>query len=386
VTAVDEYADRDYGELSFPPHPADMEFDRVRSVFDLPQSWEARDLATALGADYEPERPTMADVEGGQPLLYAGRVNMLFGESGAGKGHVSLAWAAAQIREGHRVALIDLEDNELSVANRLRAQGLSVDEIVNGLVYIHPEERLSGEAVPALVEYLAKFEARMVIIDTVGEFMAMDAVRPNEDDAVAAWFQRFPRALATAGFTVVLLDHVAKAQFGTPATLFSIGSQRKRAAVNGAAYRLDAKVAPAVGRDGVLELVTAKDNRGARPAGSVAATVKVTSSDDGRLTLDFVSPSPVPKNADGSLRLTGVMEKVSRALEGQSDEVSQNDLAAIVGGNKGNVLSAVSTLTAEGFVTFTTGARGSKLLTSARPYRQEQDELSDRFVAAIDPF
>ena len=386
MTAVDDYIDQEVEEAYYMPHPADFEDVPVRTVFDLPESWKGKDLAAVLSEDYKMERPTMADVEGGQPLLYAGRVNMLFGESGSGKGHVSLAWAAAQIRDGHRAALIDLEDNELSVANRLRAQGLSVDEIVNGFLYIHPEESLKEEAVPALVSYLSEFDAGLVVIDTVGEFMAMDGVKPNEDDAVALWFQRFPRALATAGFTPVLLDHVAKAQFGTPSTLFSIGSQRKRAAVNGAAYRLDAKIAPAVGRDGVLELVTAKDNRGGRPAGSVAATVKVTSTDDGHLTLDFVAPTATPKNADGSPRLTGLMEKVSRALEGQPDEVSQNDLAAMVGGKKGNVLAAISTLTAEGFVTFTTGARGSKLLTSSRPYRQEEDELSDRFVADIDPF
>lgn len=160
----------------------------------------------------------------------------------------------------------------------------------------------------------------------------------------------------------------------------------KRAAVNGAAYRLDAKVAPAVGRDVLLELVTARDNRGARPAGSVAASVKVTSSDDGHLTLAFSVPAATPKNADGSVRLTGLMEKVSRALEGQSAATSQNDLVDQVGGKKGNVLSAIGTLIDEGFVTFTTGARGSKLLESARLYRREEDELSDRYVADIDPF
>jgi isoleucyl-tRNA synthetase len=65
------------------------------------------------------------------------------------------------------------------------------------------------------------------------------------------------------------------------------------------------------------------------------------------------------------------MEKVSVYLELQPEPVSRNSVCEALGGTKDYILKAINALVAEEFVTETAGPRRSKLLDSARSYREQ---------------
>jgi hypothetical protein len=79
--------------------------------------------------------------------------------------------------------------------------------------------------------------------------------------------------MARLGPAVLLLDHVPKAKDAPGG--FAIGSQRKRAAIDGASYRVNSSVAPAKGVRGILKLITAKDRGGHYQQGHEVAQVVI---------------------------------------------------------------------------------------------------------------
>jgi hypothetical protein len=78
------------------------------------------------------------------------------------------------------------------------------------------------------------------------------------------------------------------------------------------------------------------------------------------------------------------MEKVSIDLEHRGEAVSRNTVCEAAGGTKEFVLKAITALVIEGFVSEEDGERRTKLLRSARPYREENDidPLSDEFTGS----
>ena len=79
-------------------------------------------------------------------------------------------------------------------------------------------------------------------MDSIGESLAAEGFKPNDDDDVTRWFRLLPRRLARNGAAVMGVDHVTKSAEGRG--LYAIGSQRKLAAIDGAAYLVDVVSAP----------------------------------------------------------------------------------------------------------------------------------------------
>lgn len=241
--------------------------------------WEPTDLSIVLASDYTPPRPTVLRRIDGAGLFYAGRVNALYGESGSGKSWIAMEAAAQILRAGGSVLYVDLEDHAGSVAARMIALGIDRATLIDRFVYISPLGAWNKIVSDWVVNCCLERTVELAVIDSTGEAMALDGAKPNDDDDTARWFRKVPRTIARTGAAVLLLDHVPKATDAP--TGYAIGSQRKRAAIDGASYRVDVGVAPARGTPGHLKLVTAKDRGGTYQHGHKVADIDIVDTDGG---------------------------------------------------------------------------------------------------------
>jgi hypothetical protein len=299
-------------------------------------------------------------------LIYPERVNALNGESGSGKSWVALQTAAETIQTGGHVIYIDLEDHATNIVARLLALGATRDELRRGLTYIRPEARLGPDAETHLRRIIEARGTTLVVIDSIGELMALEGCKPNDDDAVATLYRRIPRMIARLGPAVLVIDHVPKDNERSP--LYGIGSQRKRAAIDGASYMVEQVKAFSADRDGKIKLITAKDRNGNFATGTVAAEINVHAEEGDRLRLEVKAPKV--SQIGGRWVPTGIMEKVSRLLE-DGPEMTHNTIKMSVRANDGNHLKiALAELVEGGYITRRDGPRNSHNYTSIRPYRE----------------
>lgn len=333
-------------------------------------SWLPQDLAEVVrglrdGTLSRPA-PTVGMFDTDRALFYPGRVNGIHGDSNAGKTWTALVCCAQQIEVGEVVVYIDLEDDAAGVVSRLLDMGADPDHVLARFVYVGPSERLDGIARGLLAELLAERRPSLVVVDSTGEGLALDGANPNADEEVARWFRTVPRFIADQGPAVLVLDHAAKADDGG---LWPIGSHRKRAAIDGAQYVQ--RVVRPFSRDtaGAAILTCAKDRGGNYRAGQKVAELRVTPDPDG-VHVELVAAQDNHKGDGGTFRPTGYMERVSRALEQAPEALTYNGIRERTEGKKEHIRAATDALIAEGYVTTTSGARGSTLHTLAKTFRE----------------
>lgn len=247
---------------------------RTEAATARPSSWEPMrlgSLMTGLAAgSIDRPTPTVGTIdEHPAALIYPARVNGLYGKGGDGKTWIAHAIAAQELAAGHRVWLIDFEDDPLGAADRFLALGADPDTVDAHLRYVHPTTVLDLMGRARLASAIADDAATLVVIDSAGEWMGIEDVETNRDEKVAAWFQRCARPLAAAGPAVLLIDHlphvVAKGR------LSPTGSTRKYNAVDGASYMVTQLAEFGRDRVGRSRLTVAKDRLGTRPRGAIAA-------------------------------------------------------------------------------------------------------------------
>lgn len=281
-------------------------------------TWEPVDLGPYLAGDIETPNAGLLFREDGEGLFYEGRVNMLYARRESGKSWVTLGVSAQCIRAGERVLYVDLEDEPDTTIARLRALGLTDDEIRKGFVYLHPEDPLTamsplryGETSTdearqvndrALHEALDSVEPTVVVVDGMTVLYALHGLSSNdsvETDRVSGWLRSLTRRGRSS---VILVDHVRK---GAGRSDDPIGSQHKMAMISGAAYHAWPDTPLRIGARGRIELVVGKDRLGAirkfaMPDGAVeiAAVIELDSNEDGSsVGLTVHAPSPRDKTA-----------------------------------------------------------------------------------------
>lgn len=236
------------------------------------------DLVDEVAAGtYEAPSPTLGRVPGGAGLLYPGKVSDVHGVGGGGKSFVAALIAADVMAQGSPVVWIDLEDSPATLVDRLiNALAIDVETLRERLHYIRPAEP-SQWGVGVLLEAVEAIGPGLVVLDSTGEALAVDGVKPNDDDEVARWMRRVARNVADLGPAVLLLDHVPKAD---EAALLPIGSQRKQAALTGVTYSLQVGQPFSRHEPGWAVLIAGKDRQGYYKRGQVVARLDV---DPGRL-------------------------------------------------------------------------------------------------------
>jgi hypothetical protein len=198
--------------------------------------WQFKTLGEHIGSGWEDVTPTILTKTDGQSLFYRGKVNSIYGESGCCKTWVLALAMAQELAQGHHIAYIDFEDRASTLAERLYILGCNKIQVEQHTHYSHPYAANTPQEIENLVEYLTVYNVTLVGIDSTGEALALNSLNPNADEEVAAWYREIPKRLAETEASVVLVDHSPKNDDHSSG--HAIGSQRKKAAIDGASYKI----------------------------------------------------------------------------------------------------------------------------------------------------
>lgn len=367
------------GTAALAPHPLEPQEEPDDSspddtAADPVTTWEPVDIAAVLqsikdGTDLSPP-PTLYPRSDGACLLYAGKVHAFNGEPESGKSWAAQHATAVALMAGENVTYIDFEDDEASVIGRLLLLGVTEDALLAHLAYIRPSRPFNNDAVDTLRHAFTDRRPALVILDGLTEAMANDNLDPLDNIDVAKFFVRLPKRIAAMGAAVVIIDHVTKDSESRGR--WAIGAQHKLAALNGAAYTFETLLPFGRGKHGITKVTVTKDRPGhvrQHAAGSTVAELHLTSTDAG-VTAELRSPGGGTDD-EAPFRPTRVMERVSKALEGQPARNLRN-LRTEVRGNAGVVDLAVEQLVNGGYVGVHKQGQ-AKYHHSIKPFREDDE-------------
>lgn len=332
------------------------------SIID-PSFWPV-DLAGVMTGAIVAPSPSVLKRDDRQALFYRGQVNLIHADSGVGKGWVALMAAAQVLRAGSTVLMLDLEDVASSIVARLRQLGARDEEIAERFIYIRPAASFDRWAIEYLVQIVAERQPALVIIDSLGEAFGLEGIDENHDSEVGPWLRAVPRRLADvtygeqAGPAVLIVDHVTKLNDNP---LHPSGSKRKRAAVGGAAYWVQAPDPLSADKGGRLRLICAKDRHGTWKRGEHVADLVMTRDLTGAWVITLYSPLPTDDSARA--KVATAINKAVTVLAELGKPTTQNSLTMAMEGRKETAIQAIRAAVDEGAIVVTEGPKGARILS-----------------------
>jgi hypothetical protein len=349
------------------PDRPDMSADEIAAE-DNATTWEPlniADLVAQLAAgEIARTVPLILMRDDGNALFYAGKVNGIHGDSGSGKTWTALYAAAQVLARGGVVVYVDLEDSPADLLARLLALGVAPNEIAERFRYVQPDQAFEAGA-DGFLAMIDRDRPELVVIDSTGESLSIEGANPNADEDIAAWFRNVPKRIAKRGPAVAVLDHMPKAG---PDSLWPIGSQRKRAAIDGAQYLQEVLTPFSREKAGAAKLVCAKDRHGTYARGERVAVLHVTPEGDA-VRIALTAPEGTAA-APAKFEPTGYMEKVSRALEEADGPVSYREIERRVTGKKEWTRKATEALIESGHIRTEPGSNRAILHILVKPFRE----------------
>ncbi len=337
-------------------------------TWDPIAGWEFADAKDLYAAGLEPIVAEILSRDDGAKLLYRGKVNTIFGMSGSGKTWLAIVAIAQLVAQSQHCLYIDWEDDPRTFYRRLKNLGCSEEMAITYARYISP----LAPANPEVIEHLVAQQFALVVMDSTGEAIAAQGgMNQNDDGDVAVWMGALPRPLARAGASVLLVDHMPKAVID--GVRQEIGSQRKRAAVSGASYEVIQTEPFSKNQTGKMIVRTGKDRGGNWARGQVVAECRILPiGDQGDLRVEV--GTPIWGGPDGPVRLTGLMEKLSRYIEAHPGVTKSILRSSEVRGRSTAKMTALASLIDEGWASET--ASGDALeYTILKPYREADDPI-----------
>lgn len=336
------------------------------------------DLSWVLTGPPPPvEQPTWGRRLDGPSLFYPGRVNGLFGEPESGKTWVALQCIVEVLAAGKRAAFIDVDHNGSDlVTQRLELLGAQDKHVGDRgcFRYYTPQD---AQHLRASIQHVARWNADLVVMDSVGEMLAMLGAKSIDNDEVTTALRSTAGTLAATGACVITIDHLPKSGLDRSQN-WAIGASAKKAFVDGAYYRVQLREQFVPGGRGVSGLHRAKDRLG-------QVTVNCLNDLAGNFVLDgtaggtasFIEP-PTAATARQSLEaaVEAAMAKVSDVLE-KSGPHKKADLERAVGGKATTTRTAVTRLQEGGHVRITQGPNRSQIHELVRPYPEARGTSRD---------
>lgn len=219
------------------------------------------DIAALLsGGMPEPPTPLVLTRDDGHALLYAGQVNVLFGDPETGKTFIALAGIHEASKARRRCAFIDIDHNGVeSVVARLLAMGASEAYLIDPdrFRYIEPEDRSD---LLDVVAFLKVWRPAVAVVDSVGELLPLMGRKSNDPDDFTAAHGDVLKPLAQVGTCVIGIDHLAKNSDSRAAG--PTGTAAKRRAIGGVSIRVSVKDQFVPERGGAAWLTVNKDRHG----------------------------------------------------------------------------------------------------------------------------
>jgi len=321
--------------------PDDAPEDVVGDEPALGRNWLAADLAAVWSGGLVRPTPSVLQRADGLSLLYGGKTNTIFGESGAGKTWLLYIAAAQILLAGGHVIILDWEDDAVAYLTRMIALGVPAMVVIANSVYYPLGTGPSEEDLEDIDAIIAERGTAMVGIDSTGEALAASGLNQDRDNEVAGWMGRLPRRWARLGPAVVMLDHMPHAGGR------EIGSQRKRAGISGAAWEAISTEPFSKGKAGSLTLRVAKDRGGNYAKGTEQAVVEFRPNEDGTEMAWLVRPGngEAPQGKAAERKTPAEFEAdVLEFLSKQFGPVSKNTIRRLVLGDNNKVDDAVRTL------------------------------------------
>jgi hypothetical protein len=338
--------------LAAQPAPAP---DQTQTQSSRPErtSWWPRDLGPVLSGEQTEPPPSILTRTDGQPLWYAGKINGLIGESESGKTWVALLAVAQQLEAGERVLYLDFEDAAPGIVSRLKALGVSGDDIATGLDYADPAESLHHAASGDLGELLLGRTYSLIVVDGFNAAMTLLGLDLMSNTDVTKFFQLLMKPLAKTGSAVAYVDHIGKN--ATDDSKGGIGAQAKRAMTTGCVVKV--KVGEPFGRGmtGRLHLIVDKDRaghvRGSAANGRDAGTATLVSDrDSGSVDVVITAPDATSRTQRRDGRLSMLMESICTWLATGQQQTSKNAIRQGVSGKNEDVEAALASLVRGGYV------------------------------------
>ena len=326
------------------------------------------DLTAILSGGIEEPTPSMLErtgPHGSSYLIYGGTVNGIHGDSGTGKSWLALHLLAERIRLGESVMFIDLEDTATNFSSRLRALGITDTQIGTQVVYLQPRDPFGHMEVDVLQRLVRSRNITVAVVDSLGEAFGLDSVNENNDNEVNPWLRSVVRPLAEAGAAVLLVDHVTKAGENK---LHASGSKRKRAAIGGASYLVEAVTPFVRGEGGRLKITCAKDRHGHYRTGEHVAWFEMdVDATTFEMTLRVVQPTTV---STATTKAAALEARVLSWLEAQPAPLSKSKVAAGlaasgVSARRADVMKAIDSLVASGRASEAAGPRHASMVSAA---------------------
>ena len=327
---------------------------------------------------------SLLDVEGGTPLLYEGESHSVSGPGGAGKsflGQHAIAQVVAITKEV--CVYIDYEGNRTSFRERMKAMGVTKTQS-SRIAYWSVSSTLMNDSRPGRkwLEWVDVHQPGLVVVDSVSKACAAAGINDSNGPDYQRWDNGVIVPLTRRRITTLRIDHTGHTTGFGSAGNRERGASEKGQAVSGASYLFEVIDPWSRDSDGSARVICLKDRHGGRKSGSISAVINVHVEDHGRkVEMSLTAAPAVPTNADGSQRLTGQMERISRIVEHSDKPMSMRDLRTEVGGRTATVAKSIELLVAEGYLLSVDGARGSKLISRQAAYRQVDDPKSDKYVA-----
>jgi AAA domain len=328
--------------------------------------WQPVDLAPILAGEVVDAPPSILLRTDEVGLFYPGKVHLVYGEPESAKGWLVLAACAERMELGEPVLYVDFEDSAPTAIGRLRDLGVADEKIRRLFTYIRPDTPADA----AVVANIPGIGASLTVLDGVTEAMTLHGLELADNADVAKFVELLARPLARMGAAVVLVDHVAKDRNGRGR--FALGAQHKLAGIDGSAYAIEVIRPFGRGMTGLSRLTVTKDRPGyVRPAsayGNRAGDVHLVSdAEDGSVRVRI---EPATTAEEEGWRPTFYMERVSRYLETAGEQTIRGVRGDVKG--KGEYIStAIHQLVAEGYVARREGPRDSVLVSSIRPFRED---------------
>ncbi len=290
-------------------------------------AWAPVDVAAAWETTEIEEQANVGRLSGDMPigLFYRGKINGVHAESEAGKSWLACLVVVQEIQAHKYVAYIDFEDDAGSIVRRLKLLGASRQDVVTFFHYYSPTSPLTEDDEQEF-RRLISLKGTLVVFDGMTEAMAIEGLKGNDAEDVAAWHAKMTKPFAAAGWAVVVLDHVP--HDGKRA----IGSQHKKSALTGVSYFLEPVRPIGKGVTGKSRLKVEKDRGAWVRSHAIPGSTPQYFAD---LVIDFEGKS-LP-----TVDLWPAVQADNKGYKAEPPERVRNDILAFLAENPGASKSAV---------------------------------------------
>ena len=278
--------------------------DRLRDAVETAESEGGLDAFT-VSFDFEAQTdrlPAIMERSDDATVLYAGKLNSIHGIPASGKSWVAIIGILEAVLRGGNVILWDFEDSAATFKRRSLMMGFDPVTHAESFKYVSPAMANSPTAIEEAKKWLSE------AVDPMYSLVVIDAAEsagcPSDGSDVQPWFKTHVDPWREVGAGVLLIDHVPKRAEDRPRG--QIGSQRKLAAIDGAALAVSG--VPWTKRTGGrIFLHNHKDRGGDIPAPvgkCVAVIVGTYHTEGGEQTFAYTIEPPEPVDDTADLNFT----------------------------------------------------------------------------------